>query len=167
MENSTLVDKQGEQFKKIISYEYIRGLIEGEGCFTFYPGSKKADGRKYKLPTFVIEMHERDNDLLMLVKATLRLRNKIYYRDNQKKSLKDAINHGNTVAIIVREFDQLKDTIVPLFYKKLHGHKGRQFMNWLEKIGNDPDISDRFKSLYRLYKWGIYDQEKFINKFLD
>jgi len=166
MENSKLADKHNLQSKEL-SYEYIRGLVEGEGRFTFYPGSKRKNGRKYKLPTFIIEMHERDEELLTKVKETLGLRNKIYFRNNEKKSRKDGINRGNTNVLIVREFDQLKDIIIPLFYKKLKGYKDRQFIEWLEKIGSDPNITDKFKSLYRIYKWGIYDEPKFMNKFID
>ena len=155
-----MVAKQFET--KSLSYEYIRGLIEGEGCFTFYPGSKRKDGRKYKFPTFVIVMHERDKKIICMIRDTLGLRNKVY---NRKPWRGDGVNRGRTVALIVREFDQIKDIIIPLFYKKLYGYKGTQFINWLEKIGSDPDVSDRYKSLYRLYKWGIYDEDRFLNKF--
>ena len=145
--------------------EYVRGLIEGEGCFTFYPGWKKKDGHKSKLPAFVIGMHERDKELLRMIKNTLELRNSIYMR---LPSNKDGYNRGKTAVLVVREFDQLKDIIIPFFYKKLKGYKGKQFMEWLEKIGSDPDVSDRFKSLYRLYKWGMYDNyPKFTEKFKD
>ncbi len=160
--NQEFADQQN--FQKL-SYEYIRGLVEGEGCFTFYPGFRKTDGRKSKLPAFVIAMHERDLDLLILIKNTLQLRNKIYFRNPPTK---DGHKKGRTVVLVVREFDQLKDIIIPLFYKKLKGNKGKQFMEWLERIGNDPDVSNRFKSLYRLYKWGMYDTHpKFTKKFKD
>lgn len=146
-----------------ISFEYIRGLSDGEGCFSFYPGSRKKNGHKYKIPTFAIIMHERDRHLLELVRDALGLRNKIYER---KPWRGDGYNRSPSVGLVVREFDQIKDIIIPLFYKRLKGYKARQFTDWLEKIGNDPDVSDRFKSLYRIYKWGIYDQDKFINKFM-
>lgn len=148
-----------------LSYEYIRGLVEGEGCFTFYPGSKRKNGSKYKIPTFVIAMNERDRELLLMMKRTLKLRNPIYTR---RPSNKDGYKRGDASVLVVREFDQLKDIIIPFFYKKLKGYKGKQFTEWLEKIGNDPDISDRFKSLYRLYKLGMYDKlPKFTEKFKD
>lgn len=158
-----LADQQKEQKLPKLSYEYVRGLAEGEGCFTFYPGYKKVDGNKYKLPTFVIAMHERDSELILMVKNALGLRNKIYIR---KPSMKDGYSRGNVAVLVVREFDQLKDIIIPFFYKKLKGYKGKQFIEWLEKIGSDPNISDRYKSLYRLYKWGMYDGlPKFTEKF--
>lgn len=146
-----------------MTFEYIRGLTEGEGCFTFSV-CRRMSGRRYKLPCFIIGMHERDRELLKLVRDKLELNIKIYNRPAWRG---DGIQRGRSAILIVRRFNHLKDVIIPLFYKKLHGHKGKQFVEWLEKIGKDPDISDRFKSLYRIYKWGIYDQPKFINKFFD
>ena|SRR3989344_4695362 len=159
-----LVDKQEKQNLPFISYEYIRGIIEGEGCFTFYPGSRKKDGIKYKLPAFVIAMHERDKNLIKIIRDTLGLRNSIYTRSPTNK---DGYNRGKATVLVVREFDQLKDIIIPFFYKKLYGNKGKQFIEWLEKIGSDPNVSNRYKSLYRIYKFGIYDKQEFLKKFID
>lgn len=39
-----------------ISYEYIRGLIEGEGCFSFSPNKTNAT----MTPSFTIRMHVRE-----------------------------------------------------------------------------------------------------------
>ncbi len=154
-----------DQQKNTLSYEYIRGLVDGEGCFTFYPGYKKANGIKYKIPAFVIGMNERDRGLLEMVRNTMGLRNPIYTR---RPSIKDGYKRENAAVLVVREFDQLKDIVIPFFYKKLKGFKGKQFMEWLEKIGSDPNVSNRFKSLYRLYKWGMYDElPKFTEKFKD
>jgi len=150
--------------RKYLSYEYIRGLVEGEGCFSFCPGSRKSNGKKYKIPAFVISMHERDERLIEMMRDTLNLKNTVY---NHNSSQKDGIKRGRRTTLIVRDFKSLKDIIIPLFYKKLKGFKNKQFFEWLEKIGEDPDITDRFKSLYRLYKWGIYDQKEFLDKFKD
>jgi len=159
-----LVDKQ-VNFKKTLSNDYIRGLVTGEGCFSFHTGCRKKDGRKYKIPTFYIGMHERDEGLLRLVRDSLGLHNTIY---NHKAWMGDGHKRGRMAVLVVRDFNQLKDIIIPFFYKKLEGYKAIQFMEWLEKIGKDSDVSDRFKSLYRLYKWGIYDENpKFTEKFKD
>jgi len=160
-------DKQIEPNKNHLSYEYIRGLAEGEGCFTFYSGWKKPNGRKYKMPGFALAMNERDLELLKLVKDGLGLRNRIYFRGTGYIG-KNGKSTGKVAVLVVREFDQLKDIIIPFFYKKLVGYKGVQFMDWLEKIGTNPDVSNRYKSLYRLYKWGMYDKlPKFTEKFKD
>ena len=154
-----------KQLNQKISYEYIRGLVEGEGCFSFCTSPNIKNGKRSRIPAFIISMHERDENLLRLVRDTLGLKNKVY---NYKSFQKDGIKRGRKVVLIVREFKQLKDIIIPFLYKKLVGHKRKQFDEWLEKIGNDPQVPDRFKSLYRLYKWGIYDKlPKFKEKFND
>lgn len=155
-----------------ISNEYIRGLIDGEGSFTFHTNRKKADGIRYKLPAFVISLHIRDINLLKAVRDKMGLKNKIYYRP-PRIAIQNVKNGNKYISerqaiLAVRDFKQLKNIIIPFFYKRLNGYKGIQFMEWLEKIGSDPGVSDRFKSLYRLYKWGIYDKlPKFTEKFKD
>ncbi|PIY59550.1 hypothetical protein COY96_01215 [Candidatus Wolfebacteria bacterium CG_4_10_14_0_8_um_filter_37_11] len=63
-----------------ISNEYIRGLVEGEGSFTFSTTRKKVDGTRYKLPAFVISLHIRDKHLLQMIRDKLGLKSKIYYK---------------------------------------------------------------------------------------
>lgn len=155
-----------------ISNEYIRGLIEGEGSFTFHTGRKKSNGQKTKMPAFVVSMHIRDKDLLNKIKQKLGLKNKLYYRVPRitSQNPKTGVRYlsERQAILVVRDFIQLKDIIIPFFYKKLIGYKGVQFVAWLEKIGSDSDISDRYKSLYHLYKWGAYDKlPKFTERFRD
>lgn len=155
-----LADKHDKRKEKLLSNEYIRGLVTGEGCFSFHTGWKRKNGRKYKMPAFYIGMHERDETLLKMVRNSMNLKNQIY---NHKSWHGDGSKRGRMASLVVRDFSQLKDIIIPFFYKKLKGYKAIQFMDWIEKIGSDPDISDRYKSLYRLYKWGHY--EKLLDKF--
>lgn len=146
-----------------LSSEYIRGLIEGEGTFTFT--TTGWSGKKKKVPSFQLRMNIRDRELIEAVRDFLGLKNRVYIYHYPGK---DGARRGPQAMLIVREFISLKDIIIPFFYKKLVGYKGIQFTAWLEKIGSDPDISDRFKSLYRLYKWGMYDKlPKFTEKFKD
>lgn len=142
-----------------LSYEYIRGLVEGEGCFTFCTSKRVyASGRvvKRKVPAFSISMHERDEYLLELLRDTLGLTNTIY--NYKQKDRGDGWKRGKKSILIVRELESLKNVIVPLFYKKLRGNKGIQFTQWMEKIGSDPEISPSFKVIYELYKSGFYDK---------
>ncbi|MBI2623286.1 MAG: hypothetical protein HYW65_01800 [Candidatus Liptonbacteria bacterium] len=132
-----------------LSYEYIRGVVEGEGCFTF----SKSNGRK--IPAFAIRMHIRDKSLICAIRDTLGLRNKVYVYDYQAK---DRIERAPQATLIVREFGQLKNIIVPFFYKRLRGNKRNQFELWLEKIGNDPSVPESFKFIYKIYKAGFYDK---------
>ncbi|MBI2514873.1 LAGLIDADG family homing endonuclease [Candidatus Wolfebacteria bacterium] len=146
-----------------LTNEYIRGLVGGEGCFTFSVNSDKKTHRKRKVPAFILQMNIRDTELIEAVPDHLGLKNKIYIYPPYRG---DGIKRGPSARLIVREFTNLKDIIIPFFYKKLKGYKAKQFMEWLEWMGSDPLISDRFKSLYRLYKWGMYDTyPKFTERF--
>ena len=49
-----------------LTYEYIRGLVEGEGCFSFCK-----IGKYHKIPAFTIDMNERDGELLHFVRDTM------------------------------------------------------------------------------------------------
>ena len=141
-----------------LPYDYIRGLIDGEGCFTFSRSiTRYKDGTVIvkKIPAFAIGMHERDEKLLYMVKETLGLRSRVY---NYKSSELDGHKRGRKVFLIVREFPQLKNIIVPFFYKRLRGYKGIQFNAWLEKIGNDPDVPETYRFIHKIYKAGFYDR---------
>ena len=75
--------------EKALSYDYIRGLAEGEGSFNFSTTTRKsADGKikRFKIPAFSISMHERDESLLLKVRDALELSNKVY---NYQQSDKD------------------------------------------------------------------------------
>lgn len=39
----------------------------------------------------------------------------------------------------------------------MKGYKGEQFQRWLEQIGTDPEVSNKFKNIYKLYKDGFYE----------
>lgn len=136
----------------LVSNDYIRGLVEGEGCFTMCTHSNKKNF--YKIPTFCIQMHIRDRELIKTICNRLRLSNEIY---EYQPSNKDGWNRGKTVRLVVREFESLKTKIIPFFYKKLRGNKGLQFEEWINKIGSDVLVSPKFKTLYDLYKLGYYE----------
>jgi len=136
---------------KQLSYEYIRGLTEGEGTFTF----STSNGRR--IPAFAIKMHYRDKRLLETVRDTLGLRNKVYVYNHQGN---DGHKRAPQAMLIVREIGSLKNVIVPLFYKKLYGNKASQFSEWMEKIGKDQDIPDIYKFIYKIYKSGFYDRNR-------
>lgn len=143
-----------------LSYEYIRGLVDGEGCFTFCTTPDKS-GKKYKLPTFEISMHVRDKNLLEMVRDTLSLKNKVY---EFLPYTKDGYNRGNKATLSIRDYYQLRTIIVPFFYNNLKGYKNEQFFAWLEKIGNDPVVHPRYRWIYWLHKTGYYKENP---KFLD
>lgn len=133
---------------QLITLEYIRGLIEGEGSFTF----STQYSIKRKVPAFEIRMHVRDKDLLEQMRDFLGLKNKIYVYHYQKPSMP----RGPQAMLIVREFGQLKNIIIPLCYGRLKGNKGIQFNDWLEKIGSDPMVSPHFRFLHKLHASGYF-----------
>ncbi len=146
---------------KKISNEYIRGLTEGEGCFSFSsrPGVIHWNGKNLKplIPAFIISMHVRDFELLTLMKEKLDLKNKIYvYKLPALVTNKKIYKRGEKAMLIVREIGNLKNIIVPFFYGRLIGNKGRQFNEWLERIGSDPAVPESFKIVYQLHKSGYY-----------
>lgn len=146
------------QKRTLISNDYIRGLTEGEGSFTFCTNTSKQSKRKYKYPTFCLIMHARDKELILGVCNRLRLNNAVYeYTPLLEKDPKTGYKKCITARLIVREYEQLKNIIIPFFYKQLHGYKELQFNAWLEKIGEDNLVSPKFKTLYQLYKQGYYD----------
>jgi len=138
-----------------LSYEYIRGLVDGEGTFTFSTSNK----RKMKIPAFAIKMNARDKHLIEMVRDTLGIKNKVYEYNHQKN---DGFKRDPQAMLIVREFGRLKNVIVPLFYKRLMGNKGRQFEEWIFKIESEPWVPKTYKLIPRLYKEGFYDRN---NKF--
>ncbi len=138
------------------SNEYIRGLVAGEGCFSFCTVGKKNDMNKPKIPAFILSMSAQDRELVNLVKESLSIKNKVYeYRPRIRK---DNYNRQGMVMLIVRDFGQLKNIIVPFFYKKLVGNKGKQFEEWIENIGSDPDVPKRYRFIHKLYRIGYYDK---------
>lgn len=133
-----------------ISYEYIRGLIEGEGTFTFSPN--KTSGTI--VPAFAIRMHIRDKKLITMMRNKLKLKNRIYEYNHQGN---DGHKRGPTVTLIVREVGNLKNIIVPLCYKKLIGNKADSFEKWMNIIGDDPRVTKHYKFINKLYCAGFYE----------
>lgn len=161
-DSGRLVDKLYKQqtHPKEMSYEYIRGLTDGEGCFTFYP--VKTNDTKHMIPAFVISMSERDKELLQTIADKLKIKTKIYaYPPRQRK---DGYRRQGMAVFLVRGFGDLKNTIVPLFYKKLCGYKGKQFREWIDKIAKNENVPERYKLIPKLCEWGFYDKNpKFID----
>ena len=151
-----------------ISYEYIRGLIDGEGSFTFCttPGLLRVGDKVFKqrIPAFILSMNSRDKDLIASIRNRLGLKNKVYtYRSTPLHAFNKSYIRGSKSVLIVRDFPSLKNVIVPLFYEKLRGYKGIQFKAWLELIGTDPAVPSRYKLIYRLCENGFYNQNSRFN----
>ncbi|MBI2096704.1 MAG: LAGLIDADG family homing endonuclease [Candidatus Sungbacteria bacterium] len=107
-----------EEIKDLITDDYIRGLIEGEGCF-----GNMRNAKGDQIPAFVLKMHMRDKELIEAIRDYLGLPDRVYeykYR-------------GRHFALLqVRDIGSLKNVIIPLFRGKLLGHKGLQLKAWLD-----------------------------------
>ena len=137
-----------------LTNDYIRGLIDGEGTFTFTT-SRNYSGIKIKVPAFQLRMHIRDLDLVEGVRNHLGLKSNVYKYHHPGK---DGANRGPYAMLIVREIGNLKNTVIPFFYNKLAGHKAVQFREWLENIRNDPMVPESYDILYRLHENGYYSK---------
>lgn len=142
--------------QSLLSYEYIRGLIEGEGSFTFCNAPRHKSKIKINIPAMQLRMHVRDKKLIEAVRDTLGLSNRVYTYHYPGK---DGTKRGPQAMLIVREFGNLRDIIIPLFYKRLYGNKGIQFKQWLEKMGSDPLVPKDYKLFYTLYQNGYFEDK--------
>src|SRR3989344_8938438 len=103
-----------------ISDDYIRGLIEGEGCFGNMRDSR--DGNR--IPAFILKMHVRDKELIEAIRDHLGLPDRVYeYRHADR----------HFALLQVRDTGSLKNKIIQFFQNKLLGYKGTQFHAWLKE----------------------------------
>ena len=102
-------------------------------------------------------MHERDEKLLVKVADFLDLKSDVH---TFKPYLKDGHKRGRQAKLMVRDTSSLVNIIMPLFYKKLLGYKADQFDAWVKRIGSDPTVPKRYKSMYELYISGYWDKKE-------
>ncbi len=139
----------------IITADFIRGFIVGEGYFGFTTRTNKLLNKRVRIPTFTLKMHVRDKPLLIAVRDKLGLNVKVYEYIHQRR---------HYALLIVRNIGDIKDIIIPFFYNKLAGYKEIQFNQWLEKF-NELDIAESYRFIYGLYKSGYYDRTNDKKKF--
>lgn len=137
-----------------MDYGYIRNLVEKRGYFTFSSIGFRG-GKKSILPAFILAMPAKDKNVINLAKDYLGIKNKVY--EYAPKTIKDSYKRKDIAILIVRDAGQIKNIIIPLLYRKLSGYKGKRFLEWLEKMGSDIDVPQRYKFIYKLYKSGFYE----------
>lgn len=106
-----------EDIQTLLTDDYVRGLIEGEGHFG---ADTRSNGEK--IPSFMLKMHIRDKELIEGVRNYLKLKNRVYEYRHQDR---------HYAMLIIRDIPTLKNKIVPLFREKLLGFKGTQFAWWI------------------------------------
>ncbi|PIR97978.1 MAG: hypothetical protein COT89_01870 [Candidatus Colwellbacteria bacterium CG10_big_fil_rev_8_21_14_0_10_42_22] len=144
------------QKREKITKEYVLGIVESEGRFTFSTRTRKLANKtviQTRVPTFSINMHEDNRNLLELVKKQMGLENKIYI---YKSKDKDGYNRAKKALLIVRGYGAIKNIVVPYFYGQLVGGKAIQFKQWIERMGDDPLVADGYGLICRLHKNGYY-----------
>ena len=122
-----------------LSFEYIRGLVDGEGCFSFHtvPAKDRLGNKiRMRIPAFMLGMSIQDINLIARVKETLGLRNRIYEYSQERR--RDGYNRQPMAVLVVRDIGQLKNIIIPLFYKSL---QGTEACSRIEKIYSDGGFS--------------------------
>lgn len=132
-----------------LTKDFIAGLIVGEGTFCFTTTGNKLFEETRKIPTFQLRMHVRDKKLVTAVRDMMNLKeNKIYEYTH---------NNRHYAMLIIRNIGDIKNIIIPFFYKNLKGYKRKQFYQWLEDF-NKLEVAECYKFIYRLYKNGYYDK---------
>jgi hypothetical protein len=137
-----------------LNKNFVIGLVVGEGCFA-YDRRKQKDGSIRYVPNFTLRMHVRDIDLVRAIRNYLDVDQRVYeYIHNNR-------HYG---MFNIRNIGDIKNIIVPFFYKNLKGHKAKQFEAWLERMGRE-DTAERYKLVFRLYKNGWYDDPVKRNRY--
>lgn len=120
---------------ELLSYDFIAGLIVGEGTFYWTKYGK------HKIPVFALRFHIRDFDLLVNVKYSLGITENIYeYTHNRRHS----------AFLIIRNFHGLIK-IIESIYPKLTGHKKIQFINWFSMF-KDNELEPRYQTIYHIFR---------------
>lgn len=131
--------------------DFIIGLVVGEGTFCFTTTGNRLLGNYKEIPTFQLRMHVRDKKLVTAVRDAMNLKeNKVYEYCH---------NNRHYAMLIIRNTGDIKNVIIPFFYKRLKGYKRKQFGQWIEDF-NRSDVAEWYKLIYRLYKNGYYEKFK-------
>jgi len=106
---------------KLLSLDFIAGLVNSEGSFML---TKQNKGQQ-KVFAFQLKMDYQDRELLLAVKNSLGLKEKVHEYDRRQR---------HYVLLLVRRRETIKKIIIPAFDNKLYGQKGIQFNEWREQF---------------------------------
>jgi len=97
-------------------------------------------------------MHERDWNLLDLVRLSLGLRGRVYHNRPYHYDRYGSRNSAAQASLVVRDILDLRNIIIPLFTKSYTAIKVNSLWNgW--KMG-DEEMTTESKYLHKLYKSG-------------
>ena len=123
-----------------LSIDFIAGLIVGEGYFYW---TKDSGGRNK--PGFGIRMHIRDFDLLMNVRDSLYLDERVYEYTH---------NNRHYAMLLIRDVADLKNKIIPTIGPKLTGYKREQFIKWFRQF-KAPDTHPGYQFIGNIFKQSL------------
>ena len=96
----------------MLNTDYIVGLIDGEGSFTFYvknPEDKSLKKRRAKAePRFYVKLIEKDKKILYELKKFFRCGNVYFQKDKRE-------NHQDCYRYEVANRQDLREIIIPFF----------------------------------------------------
>lgn len=119
--NVTSADNQQERLQKL-SADYVVALIDGEGYFSvsmFVDKSKNYISRRAKL-VFGVKLKEADGEILFRLKET-------FGWGSIFKRIENRPNLSNCLEYQVRNFDDIKNVIIPFFNRNKLQMKTKQF----------------------------------------
>ena len=124
----------------IVTRDYLAGLIEGEGCFGIYHGSKSnilKNGEKatypYYKPMFKLELRKDDEIIIEEIIHTLDIKNNIVKNDRSKTSYKFHNWKPSSVLQLYNKKDLYK-LIDFLGVNPFIGKKKQQYNIWKEAV---------------------------------
>lgn len=133
--------------------EYVCGFLDGRARFLFY--NNKSGGKEVKIPTFLVSSEDRS--MVILTKNLLFIRNRVY--EHPSKIGRDGYLRRYLAEIIIRDVGQLKNKVVPFFYGTQSKIKRSELHDWIQKIGSDPMVPERYKIISKLYSRGFYNKK--------
>lgn len=107
LSHSTSIDIEGRT-KPIVSFDYIVGLTDGEGCFYINVRPPRPTGRNWVETHFYIKVRIEDQPMLEAVKATLGC-GAIYFQKETRP------NHTHCCRYEVNNRKDIREYIIPLF----------------------------------------------------
>lgn len=124
----TSVGEAGREKGTPMSYDYIVGLTDGEGCFYVNIRKPRKESQSAWVEThFYIKMRARDKEVLEEIQSTLGC-GKIY------KQSEFRLNHEQCYRFEVNNRLDLEKVIIPLFDKHLLRSSKQKEFEWFKEV---------------------------------
>lgn len=121
--------------EELLNSDFIAGIIVGHGSFYWTKAGSKM------VPCFALKMQINEFDLLVNIKYSLGLHERVYEYQNSGR------HFG---LLLVRSFAGLR-IMIEQIYPKLRGHKRKQFAEWFKGFEGE-GISEKSRAIRSIYK---------------